>query len=692
MLDLTFYREAGDLVFEFHHQPITKVPRAWDREVKAGSSINHKGRKIWKRYGIRHQDVNKAAGNSQDSVPATEISPRVIKRRCLVQPPIAPTPSCASKPSRYLPTLREGVPSTPRSKFSSQGTRVRVGSESSFGIGKISKRKSLRASTFAPPYEAAEGPSLVQVKGDGEGTASDQPSDASDNIQANSPKGLVSECTESRAQGESHQVPVVIASSGKLMSPQAESHPKPELFEQYSEVPIADGDAEPPSENSNDFQPHALPPEDTTSVLATQVNIPSADGFKTPSPNESKMKFYNIQSGTKRRRSRRQSMQTTCKTPPQDQGFTLAIADQSDVLTANVQDPILSPENQDGALEGSSTKDLVFDDDIPTEKIPQGQLDVTKAAEQVPERHVKEAELPCKEAVEEECKVPMPNGPSADQMSSVKVADGGCPDMQGISVANRTRSGARFSDDTSMLKDFLNRAQARKAAKSTETIPAPERADTLRRSPRKILGQLDKNSPSPTKTRDSAHRPGTPPGKALTGLTGYDDADELCSEPVVHRRSARKCPSAKKEAPGAPSFIPVRRPDGADPVVLQKSVAQELAMITRANTRRNKGTSRLPKLMLETLASKVVEDMPAKKRETRSTKSVEWDEKLVYPREKSCSREGQEDITETRSKGSKVGRLRGLGSFNGTPARKTTGSKIPSNGTPAPKRRGRTKA
>lgn len=690
MLDLIFFREADDVVVEFHHQPITKAPRAWDREVKTGSSTNHKGRKIWKRYGIRQRDVNKATSNPQGSAPATEISPRVIKRRCLVQLPIAPTPSYASKPSRYLPTLRDGVPSTPRSKFSSQGIQLRVCSESFFGIGKISKRKSLRASTFAPPYEAAEGTGLVQVQGDGECTASDQLSDVSENILANSPKGLVSECTDLRVEGELHQFPVVIAPSGKLTSPQSEKHPNPELSEQYFPgVPIADGDAETPSENSNDFQPHAMPPEDATSVLAIKVNFSSPDGCKTPSPNESKMKFYNTQSGTKRRRSRRQSMQTTYKTPPQNQGFTLAIPDQSDALTANVQNPILSLEDQDGALEGSLTKDPVSDDDIPTGKIPQGLLDVTKAAEQVPETHVKDAELPCKEAVEGECKLPTPNGPSEDQMSSVKVADGGCPDIQGISVANRTRSGARFSDDTSMLKDFLNRAQARKAAKSTETIPAPERADIPRRSPRKILGQLDKNSPSPTKTRDSAHRPGTPPGKALTGLTGYDDADELCSEPVVHRRSARKCPSAKKEAPGAPSFIPVRRPDGADPVVLQKSVAQELAMITRANTRRNKGISKLPKLMLETLASKVVEDMPAKKRETRSTKSVEWDEKLVYPRENSCSGEGQEDITETRSK---VGRLRGLGSHNGTPARKTTGSKIPSNGTPAPKRRGRTKA
>jgi len=690
MFDLTICREAEGVVFEFHHQPVAKAPRAWDREAKPGVSIYHKGRKVWKRYGLRQQDVNRSTGGPQDGTSAAETSARVVKRRCLGQPPIAPPPPYASKPSQYFPTLRDRVPSTPRSRFLSQGTRARVCPKLSFCVGKISKRKSLRASTFAPPDETTESTGFVQVQGDGEVPPSDQASDVSENIQANSPKGPISEYTDLRAEGDSYQVPVVTASSGKLTSPQAERYPIPELSEQYSTVaPIADGDAAQPLKNSTDLEPYAMPPEDATSVLATQVNVSSVHGPKTLSPHERNVNFHDAQLGTKRRRSRRQSMQTACKTSSQNQVLTLAMPDQSVVLAANVQDTILSVENQDSTLECSSTKDLVSDDDIATEKILQDQLDISKAADQVTETHVKEAECPCEEAVEEECNVPTPDSPSKDQMSSVKVADWDPPNIQGISVANRTRSGARFSDDTSMLKDFLNRAQARKAAKSTEAIPAPERADTPRRSPRKILGQLDKNSPSPTKTRDSAHRPGTPPGKALTGVLGCDDADEPCSEPVIHRRSARKCPSAKKEAPGAPSFIPVRRPDGADPVVLQKSVAQELATITRANTRRNKGTSKLPKTMLETLASKVEEDMPAKKKETRSTKSVEWDEKLVYPRGNSCSREGREDITETQPK---VGRLRGLGSLNGTPARKAMESKIPSNGTPASKRRGRTKA
>ena len=169
---------------------------------------------------------------------------------------------------------------------------------------------------------------------------------------------------------------------------------------------------------------------------------------------------------------------------------------------------------------------------------------------------------------------------------------------------------------------------------------------------------------------------------------GCDDSDELSSEPVSYRRSGRTCP-ATKAPPGAPSFKPVRRADGTDSVVLHKSVAQELAIITRANTRRNKGSSKLPKVVLESLAGKVAEEMHAKHVGTKSFKSVDWDERLVYFQDPSCSTEGKANKTETRPK---KRRSKGLGSGNGTPAPKLVTSRIAADGTPAPRRPGKTKA
>lgn len=250
-----------------------------------------------------------------------------------------------------------------------------------------------------------------------------------------------------------------------------------------------------------------------------------------------------------------------------------------------------------------------------------------------------------------------------------------------------TRSGARFSDDTNLLKDFLNRAQARKLAKDSK-IPAhgpPE--SSPRRSPRKVLAEVDSNSPSPQRPKDLATRPGTPPGKQRMDAFAFDDVDELTAEPTSCRRSNRtRLPNVSKAPPGAPSFIPVRRADGTDPVVLPKSIAQDLAVQTRANTRRNKGQSKPPSVALQTMTAETAELVANRVHGRDKCKSVGWDEKLVYYYhgvQEAAEEEGKEE------KRPKVRRLRGLGTSNGTPAPKRVvdGGLPPS--LPAPRRRGR---
>ena len=250
-----------------------------------------------------------------------------------------------------------------------------------------------------------------------------------------------------------------------------------------------------------------------------------------------------------------------------------------------------------------------------------------------------------------------------------------------------TRSGARFSDDTNLLKDFLNRAQARKLAKDGK-IPAhgpPEIPP--RRSPRKVLAEVDSNSPSPQRSKDLATRPGTPPGKQRMDAFAFDDVDELTAEPTSCRRSNRtRLPTAPKAPPGAPSFIPVRRADGTDPVILPKSIAQDLAVQTRANTRRNKGQSKPPSVALQTLTAETAELAANRVHARDKCKSVGWDEKLVY------YYQGAPEVAEDEGKEEKrpkIRRLRGLGASNGTPApKRAVDSGVPQS-LPAPRRRGR---
>ena len=249
----------------------------------------------------------------------------------------------------------------------------------------------------------------------------------------------------------------------------------------------------------------------------------------------------------------------------------------------------------------------------------------------------------------------------------------------------RTRSGARLSDDTTMLKEFLSRAQARKLAQPS-SIPtsAPKLLASPHRTPRKALAELDSNSPSTQKQRDITNRPGTPPGKGKLAAIDFEDLEEAVQEPTSCRRSTRtRSPAPSKSAPGAPSFIPVRRADGADSVILQKSAAQELAIVTRANTRRNKGQAKIPSLTLQSLPVEG-SDLTAVQQGNKDAKSVGWDEKLVYFQEVTDSTEVKEE------KRPRVRRLRGLGGVNGTPAPKKMMADVTiSYGTPAPKRRGK---
>ena len=251
-----------------------------------------------------------------------------------------------------------------------------------------------------------------------------------------------------------------------------------------------------------------------------------------------------------------------------------------------------------------------------------------------------------------------------------------------------TRSNVRLSDDTNMLKDFLSRAQARKAARSSHNSVSENRQlPSPRRSPRKALAELNRNSPSTEKPYGLSNRPGTPPGLCKLADGETDETDELSTEPVSYRRSARtRLPIARITPPGAPSFIPLRRPDGAEHVVLQKSIAQELATVTRSNTRRNKGQSKPPNLTLQGLISEGEIVDVIKGKSVQGAKSVGWDDKLVYF-EESLQDDQCKDVPRV-----KVRKLRGLGAANGTPApKKTAADKSHPNGTTAPKRRGKSR-
>lgn len=231
-----------------------------------------------------------------------------------------------------------------------------------------------------------------------------------------------------------------------------------------------------------------------------------------------------------------------------------------------------------------------------------------------------------------------------------------------------TRSGTRFSDETNMLRDFLNRAQARKAAREVPVLATNSAPSIpLRRSPRKALAEISSNSPSPEKPRNVTKRPGTPPGKPIMESVDGEDSDEAAPETTTYRRSTRtRLFTPARPAPGAPSLIPVRRADGIDKIILQRSSAQELAIITRANTRRNRGQSKPPKLALQCLPAETtsyVAVLGPPHGDRR--KSVGWDQTLVYYQAAAAGVLSGKEVKRTR-------------------ARKVVGIPAGGNGTPLP--------
>lgn len=155
-------------------------------------------------------------------------------------------------------------------------------------------------------------------------------------------------------------------------------------------------------------------------------------------------------------------------------------------------------------------------------------------------------------------------------------------------------------DDTDMLRNFLSKVKANKAAKAKTSIPKRKRS--LPHSPLQIpLEAVDApSSPGSPKDKDEfdVNLPEASPSKRRKRSEPIQEAipqEGDVTEPRSIRRSGRtRLPV--KAAPAAPSFIPVRRlgQDGDSTVTLRRNEEKELAALTKVNTRKNKGGAAHP--------------------------------------------------------------------------------------------------
>jgi hypothetical protein len=183
-------------------------------------------------------------------------------------------------------------------------------------------------------------------------------------------------------------------------------------------------------------------------------------------------------------------------------------------------------------------------------------------------------------------------------------------------VRSALRMNSLDGEDAALLSEFLSRAQAKRAANAA--MVSNEEKDARQKKeegqmlsspavqPRRALEELDVNSPSikpATSTPVKAEKlPESPDAEGPT--------DNTSSPTVARRRSSRTKPTEQTRSlrPSVPNQIPVRRANGTEFVFLQRTEAQELALTTRKNTRRNKGNALLPRYLLQAIVKQERKD------------------------------------------------------------------------------------
>lgn len=210
---------------------------------------------------------------------------------------------------------------------------------------------------------------------------------------------------------------------------------------------------------------------------------------------------------------------------------------------------------------------------------------------------------------------------------------------ESLRISPRRTGRPRVSDDTALLQAFIKRANQSKTPRrdsiaKRESLENRRESDTVRQalalSPAKedVLADLDPNSSSPRKitAEDASYVADMP----VSPTTGDDDGSSK------HRRSGRDRRRTQRTPTVAlPNKISLR--GNAEPFVLRRDEAQELARATKSNTRKNKLGSVMPLLRLTRLVVEKSDvpadettDAPEPTEAEDKRKGIRWDQTLVY--------------------------------------------------------------
>ena len=242
---------------------------------------------------------------------------------------------------------------------------------------------------------------------------------------------------------------------------------------------------------------------------------------------------------------------------------------------------------------------------------------------------------------------PLRSSSPQKQGSSFEPGKGSCTPQSSRLTRPDDLAEAQEAEDRAYLGKFLNQHKASKAAKSAETQARMATTLTGSPAPRLPLGHIDANSSSPKKAGTKRKVGDVGEAKAVDAAEPPAKRTRSSGAPKVAplRRSSRVKSRAQEPSPDGNSRIPVRVGSG---VVGGGSGSREadLAAVTRANTRRNKGKAQMPEEVLARQREdphalrmqelKEVHDARvARAGKAETKKAVSWgeDERFVYEEE-----------------------------------------------------------
>ncbi|KAI1996891.1 hypothetical protein LOZ51_003053 [Ophidiomyces ophidiicola] len=199
------------------------------------------------------------------------------------------------------------------------------------------------------------------------------------------------------------------------------------------------------------------------------------------------------------------------------------------------------------------------------------------------------------------------------------------------------RSFPDEDDDAELLFNFVSEAKAKRSTNGTSREKGASKkrvSANFSKSPRKGGRRGSKDLLSSIENVAEGEK-AVPPDPEVSISSKPNEQDDKENQPKVNTTeeepstpSPRRRGRPKKVVPRVPDDLPLKRSDGTEFVFKQRTEAQQLALATKRNTKKNKGDSKLPNIVLKTINTMIFEETSSLSPEScgKTRKTVTWDE------------------------------------------------------------------